>query len=139
MYFFEQKHKFKRIKTKSNWKCKIVHIVSERWTLCFSTYKNRKLKVKLWWFGARKRKKGHILYYLLCPKEFFRHFLFYLNVCCIEYTFRIYILLHIKKRYLKHIFLVLKIVKSPQCILKVKIDILVVNVNVVQLYANCID
>ena len=27
------------------------------WTLCFSWYKNRKLKVQLWWVGARERKK----------------------------------------------------------------------------------
>ena len=31
--------------------------VLERWTLCFSSYKNRKLKVKLWWVGACKREK----------------------------------------------------------------------------------
>ena len=33
------------------------HSFRERGTLCFSLYKNRKLKVKLWWVGARERKK----------------------------------------------------------------------------------
>ena len=44
MHFFEQKYKLKN-KTESKWK--IVHIVLERRTLCFSSYKNHKLKVKL--------------------------------------------------------------------------------------------
>ena len=39
----------------------------ERQTLCFSSYKNRKLKVKLWWVGTRKRKKD-FLYRSSCPE-----------------------------------------------------------------------
>ena len=46
------------IKTKWNRKWKIPYAVLERRTLYFSSYKNRKLKVKLWWFGARERKKN---------------------------------------------------------------------------------
>ena len=38
-------------------KWKFPHIVLERRTLCFSSFKNRKLKVNLWWVGARERKK----------------------------------------------------------------------------------
>ena len=38
-------------------------------TLYFSSYKDRKLKVKLWWVGARERKRGHFLYRLFRPKE----------------------------------------------------------------------
>ena len=30
---------------------------AERWTLCFSSYKNCKLKLKLRWVGACERKK----------------------------------------------------------------------------------
>ena len=45
---------------KQNLKWKIPHTVFERWILCFSSYKNRKLKVKLWWVGAPKRKKEGI-------------------------------------------------------------------------------
>ena len=49
--------------------------------------------VKNW--SLRKKKGGHILYRLFCPKEIFLIFVFYLNVECIEYTFGICILLHI--------------------------------------------
>ena len=34
------------------------HTVLERQTLCFSSNKNRNLKVKLWWIGACERKKS---------------------------------------------------------------------------------
>ena len=46
-----------------------------------------------------RQKKGRFLYRLFCPKTIVLRFAFYLNVECIEYTFRIYILLHIKKYY----------------------------------------
>ena len=39
---------------------------------------------------------------------------------CIFYTFRIYILLQIKRHYLIHLFTVFKIVESLQCILKTR-------------------
>ena len=48
---------------------------------------------------AHKRKKRAFLYCLFGPKEIFLTFVFLLNVQCIEYTFRIYVLLHIKKLY----------------------------------------
>ena len=46
------------IKTKRNRKWKISDTVLERRTLCFSLYKSRKLKVKLWWVGAYEKKMG---------------------------------------------------------------------------------
>ena len=49
-------------------------------------------------------KKSTFLYRLFYPKEFFLPFVFYLNVKCIEYTCRIYILFHIKKHYFTHFF-----------------------------------
>ena len=74
---------------KQNRKWKIPHTVLERRALCFSSYKNHKLKVKLWWVGARERKWGHFLYRfctmyrLFYPKEIF------FNICvlsqCIVY------------------------------------------------------
>ena len=64
--------------TKRNPKWKIPHKVLEWQTLCFSSYKNRKLKLKLWWVGAHERKKGHFLYRLFCPKEFF------FNICVLS-------------------------------------------------------
>ena len=36
---------------------KIPHTLLKRRTLCFSSYNNRELKVKLWWVGALERKK----------------------------------------------------------------------------------
>ena len=56
------------IKPKRNQKWEISRTVSERRTLCFNSYKNRKLKVKLWRVGTRKRNRT-FLYRLLCPKE----------------------------------------------------------------------
>ena len=45
---------------------------------------------------TRERKKGaFIVPFILSEGNFFE--VFYLNVLCIEYTFRIYMLLHIKK------------------------------------------
>ena len=55
-----------------NWKWKIPHTVFERQNLCFSSYKNRKLKVKLWWLGARERKKrAFFLPFILSEVNFF--------------------------------------------------------------------
>ena len=42
-------------------------------------------------------KRKHFLKCLFFPKEISLRFVFYLNVLCIEYALRIYILLHIKK------------------------------------------
>ena len=93
-------------KTKQNRKRKIPHTVSERQTLCFSSFKNRKIKVKLWWVGARERKQRAVF-------EPFATFMFYLNAECIEQTFTIHIFLHIKKHYFMYTFLlVFKIVCS---------------------------
>ena len=63
----------------------------KRRTLCFSSYKNRKLKVKLWWVGAHKRKKRAFLYRLFCSKKFFLHLCF-ISMCSVlntlsEYTY----------------------------------------------------
>ena len=57
-------------KTKRNRKWKIPHTVLGKWSLCFSRYKNWDLKVKLWWFGARERKKR--VYF--ARRKFFQHF-----------------------------------------------------------------
>ena len=43
--------------------------VLERWTLRFGSDKNRKLKVKLWWVGARKRKRRAFYVQLILSKE----------------------------------------------------------------------
>ena len=43
------------VKTKRNQKWKILHMALETPTLCFRSYENYELKVKLWRVGARKR------------------------------------------------------------------------------------
>ena len=68
------------IKKKQNRKWKILCTVLERPTLCFSWYKIRKLKVKLWWVGPRERKKKHFLHRLFYSKEVFLTFASYPNV-----------------------------------------------------------
>ena len=66
------------IKTKWNRKWKIPHTVLERQTLCFSLNKNCKLKVKLWWVGARERKKrAFFVSFILSEGNFF-------NICVLS-------------------------------------------------------
>ena len=55
MHFVEQKINFKE--TKRNQKWKLPQTVLERRTLCFSSYKNLKFKIKQWSVGACERKK----------------------------------------------------------------------------------
>ena len=66
------------IKTKQSQKWKIPGTV----TLCFSSSKNRKLKVKLWWPGAREKKESIFVPFILSERNFF-------NICvlsrCIVY------------------------------------------------------
>ena len=62
---------------KRYWKSKIPHTVLERWSLCFSSCKNRKLKLKLWWTGTLKR------IFILSKGKFLR-VVFLLNVSCIS-------------------------------------------------------
>ena len=74
------------MKKKRNWKWKNPYIALERRTLCFSSYKNYKLKVKLWWVGASKRKKRvFFVWFILSEGIFF-------NICvlsqCIVYWIR---------------------------------------------------
>ena len=71
----------KNIKTKRNRKWKIPHTVLERWTLCLSSYNNRKFKVKQCdELELAKEKRGHFLYCWFCPKGMLLSFVFYLNV-----------------------------------------------------------
>ena len=57
---------------------KIPHTVFEKRILCFSSYKNHKLKAKLWWAGARKRKKrAFFVPFILSEEKFF-------NICVLS-------------------------------------------------------
>ena len=89
---------------KRNRKWKIPHTVLERWTLWFSSYKNRHYKIKLWWARARERKKEGIFCTFILPKRNFFNIsvLSQRTVYWIHFQFRIYILSHIKKHYFIH-------------------------------------
>ena len=104
------------IKTKRNRKWKIPQ--TERQTLCFNSYKNRKLKVKLWWAGARERKKrAFFVPFILSERNFFK--IYVLSQYIVYWIHFQDILLHIKKTLLQMLLLlVFKIVKSLLCILK---------------------
>ena len=60
------------VKMKQNRKWKIPHTVLERRTLCFSSYSNHKLKMKMLLVGAHKRKKRSFIYFTVyfVRKEF---------------------------------------------------------------------
>ena len=99
-------------------KLKIRHKVLERQSLCFSSYKNYKLKVKLWWLELVKEKRGHFLYRLFCPKKIFStlilmymYWVHFQNINTFTY-----------QKTLLHTLLLLlfKIVESLQCILHEK-------------------
>ena len=59
----------------------------ERRTLCFSSYKNRKLEMKLWCVGAHERKKRAFLVPFILPEGIF----FKISVLsqCIEIVYNV--------------------------------------------------
>ena len=63
-----------------NRKWKFAHMFLERQTLCFSSFKNCQLKVKLWWDGACEIKKGAFFVTFISSKGIFLTVVFYLNV-----------------------------------------------------------
>ena len=57
---------------------KIQRAVLERRTFCFSSYKNHKLKIKLWWDGACKRsKRVFSVWFILFERNLF-------NICVLS-------------------------------------------------------
>ena len=122
MYLIQRAHVFRwtkietLLKTKRNRKWKIPYTVLERLTLFFNSYKNRKLKVNLWWAGACKRKKGAFFVpFILSEGNFF---IICVLAQCIVYWIQ-YAYFYISKNITLYTFLlVFNIVKSLQCILK---------------------
>ena len=109
MHFVEQNINFNKNATES--KMKNPTYSFKRRTLYFNSYKNRKLKVKLWWVGAHKRKKRAFLYRLFCPKKFFLHLCF-ISMCSVLNTLSEYTYFSILLP-----FLHINIIKNLQCIL----------------------
>ena len=71
MHFAEQKYKKKKKQNRiENGK---FHTQLERRSLGFSSYKNHKLRIKLWWVGARERNKRLFFVPFLLPEgNFFK-------------------------------------------------------------------
>ena len=66
-----------KIEMERNRKWKMPHTVFERRTSCFSSYKNRKLKVNLWQVGVRERKKRvFFVPFILSEDNFFKDLCF---------------------------------------------------------------
>ena len=106
---------------KWNWKWKIPHTALERRTLCFSSYKNCKLKVKLWWVGARERKKrAFFVPFILSESNFFK--ISVLSQCIMYWTHFQNIHTFTYQKTLLHTLLLFisKIVESLHCILNPK-------------------
>ena len=87
--------------------------------MCFRSYKNRKLKVKRWWVGARKRKKRAFF----CAVHFVRRVFFNISVLsqCIVYWIHfqnIHTFTYQKTLLHTLLFLVFKIAENLQRILK---------------------
>ena len=103
----------------------------------FSLYKNSKLKVKLSRIEAHERKKtSFFVTFVLYEGHFFLTFVFYLNVWCIEYNFRICHKKYIRiSKTLHHTLLlpVLKMMESIKCIVKYVIFWYLNSVNYVQM------
>ena len=96
--------------------------VLERRILCFSSYKNRRLKLKLGWVGTRERKKqAFFVLFILTKKTFF------FNICVILMygvfnTLSKCTYFSITKNITSYTFLLdFKIVERFQSILKVRI------------------
>ena len=107
------------IKTKRNRKWKTPHAILERRTLCFSSYKNRKLNVQLWGVGAHGRKKTPFFVPLILSEgNFFK--ICVLSQCIVYWIHFQNIHTFTYQKTLLHTLLLLvsKIVESLKCILK---------------------
>ena len=104
------------MKTRRYWKWKIPHILLERWILCFSLYKNHKLKVKMCWVGARERKtSAFFVTFILSSGNFFKHFCFIsMNSVLNKVSEYIYFYIFTYQKTLLHTHLLFE---SLQCVL----------------------
>ena len=104
---------------KWNRKWKMSYTVLERRTLCCSSYKNRKLKVKPWRVGARERKKSAFFApFILSEENFFKFCV--LSQCIVSWIRfqNIHTFTYQKTLFYILLLLVFKIAKRLQCIHK---------------------
>ena len=103
---------------KKETKSKIRQAFLERQTLCFSSCKNRNLKMKLWWFRAHERKKRLFFVPFILSERNFLRFCFN-KLYSVLNTLSEYTYFYISKILLHTLLLLVsKIVESLQCILK---------------------
>ena len=103
------------MKTRRNWKWRIPHMVLGTWTMCFSSYKNCELKVKLW---CERKKSALFVKFILSERNFFKTWVLSQSIAYWINFQNIYTFTY--QKILLHTFLLLvfKIVESRQCILK---------------------
>ena len=92
----------------------------DRYTLCFSSYKNCDLKMKLFWVGARKRKKSVFVTFILYKGNFFLHL-------CFISTYRVfseYIYFYMSKDVISNTCVFLKSLKAFSVSLSKLINVL---------------
>ena len=112
MHFVEENYKLLNFR---KWKIPLTAL--ERRTLCFSSYKNRKLKVKLWWLGARERKKRALfILFILSEGKLFK--ICILSQCIVYWIHfqNIHTFTNQKSWLHTLLLLVFKIVESLQCL-----------------------
>ena len=107
-----------------NWK--IPQTVLQRWILCFSSYKNCKLKVKLSWVKSHTRKKRTFLVPFFCQRDVLSQ--------CIVYWIHfqnqnIHTFTYQKSLLYTLLSIVFKIVESLKCILNLNWAIIMANCN----------
>ena len=92
-FLFNKNRKFNKNETEPKmWN---THIVLEGWTMIFSSYKNCKLQLKLWWVGARERKKSAFFVTFILSKG---NFFSYLPQCIVYWiNFQKYLYFYISK------------------------------------------
>ena len=102
------------IKTKPNRKWKIPHTFLERRT--FSSHKNRKLKIKLWWVAARERK---FFAPFILPEGTLFFNIGFISIYSVLNTLSEFLYFYTPENITSYTFLlVFKIVESHHCILK---------------------
>ena len=72
------------LKKKWNQKSKIPHTILERRSLGFNSHKNYKLKVKLWWVGARQRITT-VFFYICVLSQCIVHWIHFQNIHTFTY------------------------------------------------------
>ena len=94
---------------KRNEKWKIPQTFSERWTLCFNSYKNCRLKIKLVSWSSWKKKNAFFVTFILSKGNFFRTFVL---SQCIEYWINFQNIYTFKQHFIQFCCLIFRSLKD---------------------------